>query len=99
MQLGLVNLVKFFDGFELDDHEIIDTEVDPKSAFDQHATLSDRKSKLPFNLITAVLQLEFQTGLVRRFEQSRPQVAMYGNCGTDNRFRNPVQLFFHKFSL
>ena len=70
-----------FDRLELDDHFVLDEQIDAELEADGH---------LLFHVPAAFLERASQHGFIDRFQQPGPEMAMELNRGVDDAFGNVV---------
>ena len=64
---------KFGDGFQFDDHEVIDEKIETIAHINDNTIIVNRLRFLSFNGKTSLCQLVLQTGLVSTFQQPRTE--------------------------
>jgi hypothetical protein len=89
--LGFVDGQKVLDCLDLDENPAIDDEVEPEPAPNQLASVHDRHRALPLDAMATREQLAHQAFLVRRFQEPRPERAMYRDGRPNDRTRDAIQ--------
>jgi hypothetical protein len=76
-QLRSVNRSEAFNRFDLDDHLIVDKQVNPVAGVQPNVFVLDRQSELTHDVRPSPFEFVCETNLVRGLQQSRPEFRMY----------------------
>src|ERR1700730_10407874 len=79
-------------GLHFQNHFVTDDQVDLVSTVKFQPLVQDRQRDLTFERQPAKVQLMAQALLIRRFQQSRPELAMHFNRSSDDAARSRVSL-------
>jgi hypothetical protein len=71
-------------GFDFDNHALVDEQVDSITDFQNDSVVHDGKDLLGFNVCSRPFELMPQTSVVWAFEQARAQATVNAVCGTEN---------------
>jgi len=97
-QLSLMNWSQAINGLNLYNDRFFDEKVQAVATIQLHLSIDHGQWLLLLYLQAAFYKFKSQTGLVGGLQQSRSQIAMYLNSGTDNALRDPIQSFFLSLS-
>ncbi len=75
------------DGLELDEHAILDDDIESVATVDEDPLVRDRERSLAIEQKPPQLKLAAQARLVRRFEQARTEIPVHLDERTDDFLR------------
>ena len=90
-----MNSQQLIDGFQFDNQAAVDNDIHPVGAFELDRFVGDGERNLAPKLESCILELEAQTFLIGRFQQTGPERAMNFNCMADDRFAQPIAMSVH----
>lgn len=79
-----MDFVEYFDGFDLDDDEIIDEQIESTRGVESNIFVANRNFILTPNIQALLNQLVREACFVNRFQQPRPQLCMHLHHSTDD---------------
>jgi hypothetical protein len=89
-ELFAVHCREFLHGLDLDDHAVIDQQINPECVREQQAFVFEAEDFLSLDFESSLHEHASQYEFVNRFQQSRPKRSMNLNRRIDDRARNLV---------
>ena len=93
--LGLVDRVESLNRFEFDDHQAVDSQIQPEPAIDPNPPVDNRQLLLALDKTASVEEFVFQTRFVSGLQKPWTKFLVNGYCCSDNQFGKLIERFSH----
>ena len=84
--------MEFVDGFDLDDHQPFDKEINVEPMANVNSIIDNRDGKLPLETESCFCKLDRKAFLVDQFQQARSELRVNTDCGSNDSFCDLINI-------